>query len=159
RVRSALRTYLFALLCAHCAASGSSSNSADAGGGDATTSPDVGVISVGDDSSAGQESGTILTTTDGAVVAGALTITPTNPVVMVTIQNGTIQTMPLTFMAASGGHPVDAAWSIDHGELGTITSGGVFTASGTAAGPATVAAQYGNSMATTMVTVQILAIQ
>ena len=158
-MRHALWIGLLALLSAQCAKSGNSNSSDDADGGDATTPPDGAIVTLGDDSSAGQESGTILTTTDGAVVAGALTITPTNPVVTVTVQNGTIQTTPLTFMAASGGRPVGAAWTIDHGELGTITSGGVFTASGTAAGPATVTAQYGNSMATTMLTVQILAVQ
>ena len=159
-VRHLLWTCLFAALSAHCAKSGSSSSPDDAGGADSTVVPEGGIISLGDDSSSGQESGGVFVTGDGAGgFAGALTVTPANPVVVVTIQNGTIQTMPVAFTASSGGHPVDAAWSIDHGELGAISSVGVFQASGSAAGPGTITAQYGNSLATTTVTVQILAIR
>src|SRR5260221_6514264 len=63
---------------------------------------------------------------DGGV--GAITITPTNPVLTVTVTNGVVTRVTggsdskgtLTFQAMSGGVPVVAKWSIDRGELGTL---------------------------------------
>ncbi|MGH7280548.1 MAG: hypothetical protein ACRELY_03420, partial [Polyangiaceae bacterium] len=94
--------------------------------------------------------------TDG----GTLVITPPNPTVDVTIMNGVVTVTPVTFTATTtNGAPVTPSWQIDRGDLGPISSGGVFTASGAGAGVGTVTASAGGETGSTTVTVSIHAIQ
>jgi hypothetical protein len=80
-----------------------------------------------------------------------LSITPANPVLV-------FSGAPLTqqFQAILDGNPSAAVWSLDNVAIGSIDSNGLFTASGTAGGTATVTAQVGKASATTTVTVQLV---
>ncbi len=96
-------------------------------------------------------------TSSGGPYTGALTITPMNPIVPVTIDSMGVHTTPVTFTAQNNGNTVPALWSLDRGELGSIgTSTGIFTASGMGAGVGTVTATAGNLTATTTVVVELL---
>jgi hypothetical protein len=91
---------------------------------------------------------------DGALdAAAALTIAPQDAVV--TVVAG--QPLPtLQYTATRDGQSVQAAWSIDRGELGTISgSGGLFTPAGTRGGKANIIADYQGVRATTSVTVKL----
>jgi hypothetical protein len=91
---------------------------------------------------------------DGALDAAAsLTIAPQDAVVTVV----TGQPLPtLQYTATRDGQSVQAAWSIDRGELGTISgSGGLFTPSGTRGGTANIIADFQGARATTKVTVKL----
>jgi len=85
---------------------------------------------------------------DGGAPITSLTIQPQNPTVPVTITNGAVSTMPITFTALSGTLVVPASFSLDHGELGVLVAGtGVFTASGNQSGVGTVTASDSNGVA------------
>lgn len=100
------------------------------------------------------------TTLIGDGGASALAISPQNPAVDVTINNGVITTAPLTFTASSNGAPVSPSWSLDRGELGAIgAANGVFTASGNVSGDGVITATLGSAHASTTITVRIHAIQ
>jgi len=63
---------------------------------------------------------------------------------------------PVAFKALVGGAAVDAAWSLDRGELGTIDPAtGRFTAKGTLGGTATVTAAYRGRTGSTKITVRL----
>src|SRR5580692_9412351 len=85
---------------------------------------------------------------------GSFSVVPASASVMVM----TGQPLPtVRFQALDEGAVANAGWSIDRGEIGSISGGGVFTPSGTVGGTATVTATYGSLTATATVTVQILA--
>ncbi len=91
---------------------------------------------------------------DGSMqgLQGQLTIMPTTPVVTVI----TGQALPtVSFTAAVGGVQTGVAWSIDRGDLGTISATGTFTPTGTIGGVGNITAAYGSETATTTVTVNI----
>ncbi len=81
-----------------------------------------------------------------------LVITPANPVL-------TYNGAPVSqqFQAVLDNNTVaTATWSLDNVAIGSIDANGLFTASGTAGGTATVTAQVGMATATTTVTVQLV---
>ena len=81
----------------------------------------------------------------------ALTVVPPNPVL-------TWSGMPVTqqFQALYAGSQVTADWSLDNVTIGSIDANGLFTASGTAGGVATVTAQSGKNTGSTTVTVNLV---
>jgi hypothetical protein len=85
----------------------------------------------------------------------SVTISPADTTVVVTISDGTVQAPSVQFTATSNGAPVDVGWSVDQGSIGTITSTGVFTPTGTAGGVVDVIAGIGNATVSTTVTVVI----
>jgi hypothetical protein len=100
---------------------------------------------------------------DGGGVSD-LALTPLNPVLEVTIENGVITEIKggadakgtVAFQATSGGMAVPAKWSIDRGELGTLdVSGGSFVPNGNFGGVGVVSALYGKAVATTQVTIKL----
>ncbi|HSY25688.1 MAG TPA: hypothetical protein VK841_26395 [Polyangiaceae bacterium] len=106
------------------------------------------------------------TLADGAVVSsdGALiesvSIAPANPTLVVTITddasgNVTVDAPTQSFTATSGGANVNVGWSVDRGEIGSISPSGLFTPSGTTAGTAHVIAGFGTMQMSTTVTVVI----
>src|SRR5438477_4180212 len=101
-----------------------------------------GGTTTGDDASAGGSGGGGLIITgdaafDDAAPGFALTITPADPVLEVTVTDGVVTAAmistggtALTFQAAAGGTPTTASWSIDKGDIGTIdATTGAFTPS------------------------------
>ncbi len=82
-----------------------------------------------------------------------VTLAPLDTTVTVTITDGTTRAPSVQFTATSGGRPVDVGWSVDRGEIGTITSSGLFTPTGTTGGTANVIAGLGGSRASTTITV------
>lgn len=80
----------------------------------------------------------------------SLTVVPPNPVL-------TYAGVPVTqqFQALYSGSPVTADWSLDNVTIGAISNTGLFTASGTAGGVATVTAQSGKNTGSTTVTVNL----
>jgi len=87
----------------------------------------------------------------------SISIVPANPVVTVSIDDGVVTTVPLTFTAlGNNGASVAASFSLDRGELGNLDPAtGIFTASGNVSGTGNVTAAFGGLTATTTVTVQI----
>jgi hypothetical protein len=86
---------------------------------------------------------------NGSVVSGALTIMPLAPVVNVV----TGQPAPtVQFTAYLQGMQTGAAWTLDRGELGTVSATGVFTPTGTSTGTGNITAAVGSAVATTTVT-------
>jgi hypothetical protein len=91
---------------------------------------------------------------DSGSLQGALTIMPTMPIV--TVVAG--QPLPTQqFTAYVGILQVAVAWSIDRGELGTMSAGGIFTPTGTVGGVGNVTAVYGTRTQSTTITVVIQA--
>jgi len=90
--------------------------------------------------------------TDGSSPQGALTITPLMPVVTVTTGQAVATEQ---FNAYVGGTQTAVGWSIDRGELGTISASGLFTPAGTLGGVGNITAMYGMQMQTTTITVVI----
>jgi hypothetical protein len=89
---------------------------------------------------------------DGGTVIGALTIMPIAPVL--TIVAG--QPVPtVQFSAYLQGTQTPAAWTLDRGELGTLSATGLFTPTGTVAGTGNVTAVVGGATGATTVTVNI----
>jgi hypothetical protein len=64
-------------------------------------------------------------------------------------------TKTLQFQALGPSGPVNAVWTIDNPDIGSIDQSGLFTASGAAAGIATVVAKVGNARATTTLAVRL----
>jgi hypothetical protein len=91
--------------------------------------------------------------TDGGPTSSGLTIKPSSPTLAVV----TGQAIPTVQFTATDlkGNVQAAAWSIDRGELGTISSTGLFKPAGTVAGTGTISAVYGSLGGTTPVTVNI----
>jgi hypothetical protein len=88
----------------------------------------------------------------------SLTITPSPAMATATVVNGVVTTTPVTFTAVDqNGYVVTAAWQIDRGELGTLSSAGVFTANGINGGVANVTATAGVVQATAQLTVTVTA--
>jgi hypothetical protein len=93
------------------------------------------------------------TPSGGSIPTTGLTIKPSSPTLTVV----TGQPVPTVRFTATDlkGNPENAVWSIDRGELGNISSGGLFTPTGTVAGTGTISAVYGSLGGTTPVTVNI----
>jgi hypothetical protein len=91
-------------------------------------------------------------TTGSASLSGPLTIAPLMPVVTV-VAGQPVATQQFT--AYVGGIQTPVNWSIDRGELGTISSTGLFTPAGTLGGVGNVTAMYGKATQTTTITVVI----
>jgi hypothetical protein len=126
---------------AGCGSSGNSGSPADAG---LVVFPDGGGGTFVGDDGGGDASGQPL--------QGTLAITPLTPTVAVTAG----QPLPtLPFTATVGGVQTGVAWGIDRGELGTISSSGVFTPSGNLGGVGTITAVYGSQKVTTTITVTL----
>jgi hypothetical protein len=79
-----------------------------------------------------------------------LVIQPQNPTLNVTAPGTTLQ-----FQALVNGTPSPASWTIDVADIGTIGSGGLFTASGVLGGVTHVTAQVGSLQAQTLLTVHL----
>ncbi len=88
----------------------------------------------------------------GDAAAGALVITPPNPVLDVNVP--TPGTQQFTAISPGGGGAIQANWSVDNVQIGTIDGSGLFK-SGTLGGQATVTAQSGNLKGSTTVTVRL----
>ncbi|HEV8248312.1 MAG TPA: hypothetical protein VGP93_21195, partial [Polyangiaceae bacterium] len=104
----------------------------------------------------------------GESAVGPLVITPLDPVMDVTVENGMVTSTtlvggaatPLTFSATAGGAPVMPAWSIERGELGSMdAASGVFVPSGKFSGVGTISAVYGQAVASTTVTINLHVVQ
>jgi len=93
---------------------------------------------------------------DNGDMSGPLVISPLNQVV--TAAPGAMPTVQ--YAATINGQSVAPAWTIDRGEIGTIdVSSGLFTASGSIGGKATITATYLKETASTTVTVQLQQLQ
>jgi hypothetical protein len=139
------------------------------------SSPNVdgGLTSEGDASTGGGTGGGGLISTgdasfdDGSAPSFALTITPADPVLEVTVVDGVVTSSmistggaSLTFQASASGTPTTASWSIDKGDIGSIDAAtGAFTPSGNVAGTAKITATAGTGRGTTTVTVHVHSIQ
>ncbi|MBX3191939.1 MAG: PD40 domain-containing protein [Labilithrix sp.] len=99
--------------------------------------------------------------TDGDPDAlGALIITPPTATIAVTIANGVVTVnTPVTFTASYNSQPVAAQWLFDRGELGDISSTGVFTASAKNVGEGTVTARFGAREGTAKVKITVVQTQ
>ncbi len=144
------------LVLAGCLVGCGPSHSGEHGGGGISGSGDLG--SAGGGGGGGGSISTDMST--GTPAPTSITITPNPALVNVTVTDGTVATMPLTFTASDeNGNPITASWQIDKGEFGALTAGGgVFTANGLNAGTATVTATAGNVQATAMLTIAIATI-
>lgn len=117
---------------------------------------------------AGGSTGTAILAGSGGAPQGALTISPQNPTLDVTLVDGVVTSVklgavvenPLTFTATENGAAVAATWSINRGELGTlVATTGAFTPSANLAGTAKVTATFGASQASTTLTINLHATQ
>jgi hypothetical protein len=106
----------------------------------------------GTDGSSTNDGGTHGAGPDGSTGPGQLAVQPANKTVLVTVG---LPLPTVQYVATLNGSPVAAAWLIDRGEIGSITSAGVFTPSGNLGGSANISASYGSLTAFTSVTVQI----
>jgi hypothetical protein len=133
-----------------CGSSGESGDGRADGGHDATSfvPTDSGMV-FGGGGDGGQ---------DGASTPpqGTLTITPLTPAITVTTGQAPSS---VQFSAAVNGTPTGVAWAVDRGELGTISTNGLFTPTGTLGGTATITAVYGGQKVTTTITVNLLTTQ
>lgn len=117
--------------------------------------PAVFDASVGEDAPWVDDSGDTGTLVSDADPASVI-LTPTDPIVDVTIVDGAVTSNPkVSFKLLVGGTPTAAVWELDRGELGALDSNGVFTASATLSGVGNVTARYGSKVVTTKVTVRI----
>ena len=88
---------------------------------------------------------------------GALVITPLDAVIDV-VNGKPVPT--LAYAATAGGQPAIVSWSLDRGEIATISAiTGVLTPKGSVGGKATVTASYRGKTASTSVTVKIHVVQ
>jgi hypothetical protein len=93
---------------------------------------------------------------DGSVDTRVLEISPLDQVVaLVTGQ----PTPTIQYVAKLGGQQVPAIFSVDRGEIGSVSTTGLFSPSGNVGGKAFVTATYAGKTAKTSVTVQIKVIQ
>ena len=118
-------------------------------GGDRFPRPDATAMTVSGDAGT-MPSGPLFGNDAGA--AGALAVMPTGATVY-EVKPGPDATQ--IFKATAGMMSTGAGWSIDNPALGAIDGNGVFTASGSAAGTATVTARVGGMTATATVTVHL----
>lgn len=93
---------------------------------------------------------------DGAVDPDAqmFAITPADPVVTA-LSGQPAPTVQFVATAASGAQ-VPATFSVDRGEIGAITTAGLFTASAKVGGKATVSAEWNGKRASTSITVKVV---
>lgn len=120
-----------------CGSSNSDDNNQSPGSGDAS----VGTDGAGPGSDGGPKFG-------GDGLVEALTISPLHPSLTVSAPGATLQ-----FQAMEGTSTVQAQWTLDNVGIGTISSTGLFTASGLVGGIANVTATLGNLTASTTLTV------
>jgi hypothetical protein len=140
---SNLSFFLVVITGAAFAACGSSSRST--GGGLPGGGPDASTIST--------DGGISLINPDSSVAQGALAITPLAPALTV-VTGSPVPTQQ--FSATLGGQPASGVtWSIDRGELGTISASGLFTPAGTIGGVGDVSASVNGQTATTTITINI----
>lgn len=85
-----------------------------------------------------------------------LVITPANPVLTVAA-GGSPVTQQFIATEPNNSAFVAASWSIDNVALGIIDKSGLFTASGTVGGQATISALFGTAVGSTTVTVRLTA--
>jgi hypothetical protein len=91
----------------------------------------------------------------GNTVGQPITIEPTDQTLLVTVGE-TPPTLQFTAKIAATGQVIPASWSIDRGEIGSISlTGGLFTPSGTFGGTAKITATYQGQTAQTTVTVKL----
>jgi hypothetical protein len=126
--------------CTQATSTGFPEDTDDAGDRDATTA------TTNDDAATGP-----VFSSDGGI-ATALTITPATATLSA-VKPGPVATQ--TFKAMSGTTSTPATWSLDDPTLGTIDVSGVFRASATAAGTATITARVGSLSATATITVHL----
>lgn len=118
---------------------GSSGNGGDGGGGSSGSDGGAGDASIGND-------GSLFDTGPGPGDSGeASQGFDVQPAALQTITVAAGQTTPtVTFTATYNGHPINAGWSVDRGDLGTIdgqpTSSATFTPSGKKGGLVTIVA-------------------
>jgi hypothetical protein len=97
----------------------------------------------------------------------ALSIAPESPTLDVSIVDGVVAPIAypgggttLPFQAALDGSAVDAKWTLDRGELGSIDPAtGTFSTSGKLSGIVKISASYGDLMTSTPVTIRIRSTQ
>jgi hypothetical protein len=156
--RAALIPLWTAFAVAGCGAPRSSGFASSAGGtSDATGANGSGMAT------SGSSSVLVVPPTDGGANSlvvgggqGSFAVVP--PSASVSVMTG--QPLPtVTFQALDNGAATNAGWSIDRGEIGSMSGAGVFTPSGSVGGTAKVTATYGSLTGTATVTVQILATQ
>jgi hypothetical protein len=92
---------------------------------------------------------------DSSPATGPLVVTPANPTVTVTITDGVVSASTLQLTATRGGQTVTAMWTVDQGAIASISSGGLFTATGLSGGTTQVTATSGGATGSTTVTVVI----
>ena len=146
---------------------GGGSGSGGSDGGTGPTDDSGGASQPTDDGGGGLLTGDA-TLGDGAAIT-SLTIAPANPVLDISALNGVVTGVLLADAGATsipfraiapGGNAVTATWSIDRGELGSLNvSTGIFTPRGSYAGVGTVTAIYGNTTATTTLTIRLHMVQ
>lgn len=78
---------------------------------------------------------------------GDLAVTPSNPILLVDLP--VAKTVPFSCIDKASQTPVDATWTLDTQDLGTISADGVFTPSGKQVGDVTVQCAYGDATAST----------
>src|SRR5262249_34842729 len=88
---------------------------------------------------------------NGSGFMNDLTIAPTNPVLTYKGQMLTQQ-----FDCVRKGKKLNANWTVDNVALGTVSSSGLFTASGKLGGKTKITCQVGNDAASTNVTVNVV---
>lgn len=128
-------------------------------GSDGGVAPGGNTSDGGSTSSSGS-SGSFVTNDGGATSSLAIVVDPPEATVDVKVVDGVAAATPVTFRAldVATGVAVPASFSLDRGELGSIVAGtGVFTASGSIAGSATVTATIEGATAKGKLTVRISA--
>lgn len=95
------------------------------------------------------------TTTASEIDGATVVIAPSSATVTVTINDGVVTAPSVQFSATVGGAPVDAAWSVDEGAIGTVTPSGVFTPTGQSGGTVNVIAGIAGATVSAPVTVII----
>ncbi|HEY2511371.1 MAG TPA: hypothetical protein VGI39_10970 [Polyangiaceae bacterium] len=121
-------------------------------GNPGNTTPDGSIIGIYGDSGIilQPDSGSLLPPNGDGGTQGTLAISPMAPTVTVV----TGQPAPtIAFMATVNGQATGVAWSFDRGELGAVSSSGVFTPTGNLGGVGHVTASYGSLTVSTSVTV------
>jgi hypothetical protein len=92
---------------------------------------------------------------------GVLDVTPASATITVTITNGVVSAPTQAFTASYSGSPVTSGvtWLFDRGEIGDVSSAGVFTANGENVGEGTLTARYGAREGTAKVKVVVTSTQ
>lgn len=97
---------------------------------------------------------------DPAAAMGVLDVSPAAATIHVSIVNGVVTAPKQTFTASYNGEQVSGVtWLFDRGELGDLSTSGVFTANGTNVGEGVVTARYGAREGTATVKIVVDATQ